>query len=68
MSQQEIADIIRTTRAGVCHLEKGRKIPSAKRAYDIALILGMDELLCVQLAIQDQLKEQKLNLKVFIAA
>ena len=68
MSQKELANILGTTPGAICHLEKGRKIPSAKRACEMTSILGMDELLCVQLALQDLLREQKLNFKVFIAA
>ena len=67
MSQEELATLIGTTKAGVCDLEKGRKIPTAKRAYAIAVALRIHRPLCVQLALQDQLREQKINYKVSVA-
>ena len=67
MGQEDLAVLIGTTKAGVCDMEKGRKIPTAKRAYSIAVALRIHKPLCVQLAFQDILREQKINLKVSVA-
>ena len=66
-SQKELAKMLGITTGSLCDLEKGRRIPTAKRAWNIASILGMYEPLWVQTALQDQLREQKLDLKVSIA-
>ena len=53
--------------ANICDLEKERKISSAKRAWKIAEALQMHGPYWVQVALQDQLREQELNLKVSVA-
>ena len=68
MTQKELANLLGTTPSDICDLEKGRKIPSPKRAYAIAEALGMYEPFSVQLAIQDYFREQKLKLKISVAA
>ena len=68
MTLKKLADILETTPAGICDLEKGRKIPSVKRAWKIASTLMMHEPFCVQIALQDQLREQGLDLKVSISS
>ena len=67
LTQEELGTMIGVSGANICDLEKGRKIPSAKRAHDIAYALGMYEPFWVEIALQDQLKQQGLNYKVSIA-
>ena len=66
-TQKELADMLGITKASLCDLEKGRRIPSAKRAWKIASILGMNEPLWVQIALQDHLREQEIDLKISVA-
>ena len=68
LTQEEMGKMVGLSKANICDLEKGRKIPSAKRAYDLAEALGMCGKQWVEMAIQDQLREQDLDLKVSIAA
>ncbi len=67
-SQKDFAKKLRISPANLCDLEKGRKIPSPRRAADIAKRLGQSEGLYVQVALQDALREAKLNYKVTLAA
>lgn len=66
LSQKEFAQLIGITPSSLCDLEKGRKIPSPSRAYNIANILGVSENLWVEVSLQDQLNEQGIELKVSI--
>ena len=68
MSQKTFAKKLGISPANLCDLEKGRKIPSPKRAATIARKLGLSEALLVQLALQDQLRACKLSYKVSLAA
>ena len=65
-SQKELADKLGITKASLCDLEKGRRIPSPKRAWNIASVLGMCEPVWVQIALQDQLREQEIDLKISV--
>lgn len=67
-SQKEFAKKLGISPANLCDLEKGRKIPSPKRAVSIAKKLGLSEILLLQLALQDELNKAKLDFKVSIAA
>ncbi|MBI2519532.1 MAG: hypothetical protein HYV97_03920 [Bdellovibrio sp.] len=53
--------------SSLCDLEKGRKIPSPSRAASIAETLGVSENLWIEVALQDQLREQGIDLKVSVA-
>jgi DNA-binding XRE family transcriptional regulator len=64
MSQKDFAKLLGITSASLCDMEKGRKIPSAIRASKIAKKLGMLELSWVEMAIQDQLRKDKIYCKV----
>jgi transcriptional regulator with XRE-family HTH domain len=68
ISQKDFAKMLRITPANLCDLEKGRKIPSPRRAADIAKRLGMSEVLYVQIALQDALRAAKLPYTVSLAA
>ena len=67
MSQKKFAEILGISQSSLCDLEKGRKIPSPSRASSIARLLGLSENLLVEVALQDQLNEQGINLKVSVA-
>ena len=66
-TQEELGEKLGISKAKICDYEKGRRIPSAKKAYEFALVFGMNEPYWVKLALQDQFKAQNLNLKVSIA-
>ena len=67
-TQEELGKKLKISKANICDFEKGRRIPSAKKAYEMALVFAVCESLWIQLAFQDQLREQKLNFKVSVAA
>ncbi|MXW79281.1 MAG: XRE family transcriptional regulator, partial [Gemmatimonadetes bacterium] len=50
----------------LCDIEKERRIPSPSRAAKIAGKLGEPESFWVQLALQDMLRKENLNLVVSI--
>ncbi len=64
MNQKEFAKLLGITSASLCDMEKGRKIPSPTRAAKIARKLGMFELSWIEMAIQDQLRKDKIYCKV----
>ena len=66
-TQEELGKKLGISRASMCDLEKGRKIPSPSRAYMIASVFEVWEPLWVQYALQDQLRQHGLDLKVSIA-
>lgn len=67
MSQKDFAKFLKISSASLCDLEKGRRIPSPKRAAHIARKLKEPESFWVQLALQDHLNEAGLDLKVSVA-
>lgn len=52
------------SRANLCDIEKGRKLVSLDRAVHIAKALGISEQYVIQLALQDQLRREKLPYEV----
>lgn len=66
ISQSDYAKKLRISRANLCDIEKGRKLISPERAAKLAKILGVPEEVLIQLAIQDELREAKLNYQVEI--
>jgi antitoxin HigA-1 len=68
LSQAELARRLGITRSHICDIEKGRKVVSAERAAHIAKTLGYSPTVFVQLALQDQLREAGLKMKVEINA
>ena len=67
LTQKEFAEMLGISQSSLCDLEKGRKIPSPSRAINIAQILGLSEHLWVEVALQDQLNEHGIELKVSLA-
>lgn len=67
MTQKEFAKILGITPASLCDLERGRRIPSVKRAAGIARSIGMPEKTWVKLAIQDMLRAADLDYTVSVA-
>ena len=67
ISQQDFARFLGITAASLCDIEKGRRIPTAKRAAKIAKQIGHPENYWIQLAFQDMLRQEHLNYKVSVA-
>lgn len=67
-TQSGYAKRLGISKANLCDIEKGRKLVSAERAAKFARVLGVPEGALVQLALQDQLREAKLALKVEVHA
>jgi transcriptional regulator with XRE-family HTH domain len=68
MSQKAYARKLRISPANLCDLEKGRKVPSPRRAAAIAKRIGLSETLLVEVALQDYLRKNKLHYRVSLAA
>ncbi len=67
ISQKDFAKMLGISISSLCDLEKERKIPSAERAARIAKLLQEPVIFWVQLALQDQIRKQGLDLKVSVA-
>lgn len=67
MTQKEFARLLGITPASLCDLERGRRIPSVKRAAGIARSIGMPEKTWIKLAIQDMLRAADLEYVVSVA-
>ena len=67
-SQRAFADFLGISPQSLCDIEKERRIPSPSRAAKIARQLGEPESFWVQLALQDLLRKENLNLVVSILA
>ena len=68
LSQCDFARDLDLSKANLCDLEKGRKIPSPERAAKIAAKLGVGKDILIKLALQDALRLAKLNYKVELKA
>lgn len=68
ITQAEMARKIGISAQSLCDIEKGRRIPSPKRAANIARIIGEPETFWVGLALQDELRRDELNYKVVLTA
>lgn len=64
ISQVEMAKTLGISKQSLNDLESGRALPSVARAAEIAKKLDLVQATLVELAIQDQLDREKLNLKV----
>ncbi len=64
LSQTEYAKKLRISRANLCDIEKGRKLVSPERAAKMAKVLGVPQEVLVQLAIQDELRQARLDYQV----
>ncbi len=67
ISQKDLASKLGISQSSLCDLEKGRKIPSPKRAAQIAKALGYPPELWVLTALQDQVNEAGIKLKLAAA-
>ncbi|MCY4644725.1 MAG: helix-turn-helix transcriptional regulator [Bacteriovoracales bacterium] len=68
MSQKDFSKILGISPSSLCDIEKGRTIPSIRRARKMARQLKLSEHLFVKIAIQDQLDREKINwLKISFA-
>jgi DNA-binding XRE family transcriptional regulator len=67
MTQVEMAKELKLSKQSLNDLESGRKIPSIRRAIQIARKMGLMEDLIVQLVLQDQINKEKLHLKVAVS-
>ncbi|OQW48168.1 MAG: hypothetical protein A4S09_13745 [Proteobacteria bacterium SG_bin7] len=64
LSQVQMAKLLKISKQSLNDLENGRTIPSISRASEIAKKIGLMEATLVELAIQDQIHREKLNLTV----
>lgn len=67
-AQAEYAKRLGISKANLCDIEKGRKLVGVERAAKFAKVLGVPTAVLVQLALQDQLRQAKLKLKVEVYA
>ena len=66
MSQVQMAKLLKISKQSLNDLESGRTTPSIARASEIAKKIGLMEATLVELAIQDQIRREKLNLVVTV--
>jgi DNA-binding XRE family transcriptional regulator len=66
LSQKEFALKLGISAQSLCDIEKGRSLPSVKRAMKIAKRLQESEKVWVTLAFQDMLRKENLNYKVSV--
>lgn len=64
LSQVQMAKLLKISKQSLNDIENGRTIPSISRASEIAKKIGLMEATLVELAIQDQIHREKLNLTV----
>jgi len=67
ISQKKFALKLGISAQSLCDIEKGRTIPSVKRAAKIAKQIGHPEEVWVMLAFQDMLRKEHLPFKVSVA-
>ena len=51
LSQKDFAKVLGISSSSLCELEKGKKLPSASRAFNIATTLGVSANLWVEVAL-----------------
>ncbi|NJL25996.1 MAG: helix-turn-helix transcriptional regulator [Calothrix sp. SM1_5_4] len=68
LSQVEMAKQLGLSKQSLNDLENGRKIPSVKRAVQIAKKIGLLQDLIIQLVLQDQVDREHLNVRVTVAS
>ena len=64
ISQVKMAKKFEMSPQSLCDIEKGRRVPTPKRAAKIARIIGEPEMFWVKLALQDELRKENLNFAV----
>jgi len=66
LSQVAMAKKLGLSKQSLNDLESGRKIPSIRRAVQIAKKIGLLEDLIIQLVLQDQIDKEKINVRVTV--
>ena len=66
ISQAEFARFLEISSQSLCDIEKGRTIPSPRRAAKIANKIGEPEIFWIQLALQDMLRKESFNYTVSV--
>lgn len=67
LTQVEMADQLKISKQNLNDLEHGRKVPSIRRAVQIARKIGVLEDLAVQLVLQAHVSREKLNYTVTVS-
>ncbi|MBV2169141.1 MAG: helix-turn-helix domain-containing protein [Bdellovibrio sp.] len=67
LTQVEMAKHLKMSKQSLNDLEHGRKIPSIRRAVEIAKKMGVMEELVVQLILQDHVTREKLSFTVSVS-
>lgn len=67
VSQKDFAEKLGISPSSLCDIERGRKIPSPRRAAKIANQIGEPEVFWLKLAFQDMLRKENLNYTVSVA-
>ena len=68
MTQEACAQLLGFSKAMLSEYENGKKIPTSRKAYEIAQQLGMPPNTAVVLAVNDQLKRDNIPVKMAIAS
>ena len=68
LSQVEMAKKLGLSKQSLNDLEGGRKIPSIRRAVQIAKKLGLLQELIIQLVLQDQVDKEHIKVRVTVAS
>lgn len=66
LSQKEFAVMLEISPQSLCDIEKERRIPSPSRAAKIARKLKEPEAFWIQLALQDLLRKESIDLEVSV--
>lgn len=67
ISQKEFAKLLGISQQSLCDIEKERRIPSPSRAAKIAKILQEPAAFWIQLALQDTLRKENIDLEVSVS-
>lgn len=67
LTQVEMAKLLKMSKQSLNDLEHGRKVPSIRRAIEIARKMEVMEELVVQLVLQDHVRREKLNFTVSVS-
>jgi DNA-binding XRE family transcriptional regulator len=68
LSQVDMAKKLGLSKQSLNDLENGRKIPSIRRAAQIAKKIGLLEDLVIQLALQDQADKEHINVRIEVTS
>ncbi|WP_347357729.1 helix-turn-helix transcriptional regulator [Bdellovibrio sp.] len=67
LSQVEMAKLLKISKQSLNDLEHDRKIPSIRRAVEIARRINILEELAVQLVLQDHVRREKLSFTITVS-